>query len=106
MALTRDFKETIARRMRRDPRFAVALLDEAAAAFLSGEPDLARQLLRELVNATAGFEKLASITGTPSKSLHRMLSPRGNPAMDNVASIFDALRRHLHLRVTRRVMVR
>lgn len=105
MALTRDFKETVTARMRRDPRFAVALLDEAVTAFLCGEPDLARQVLRELVNATVGFERLASVTGTPSKSLHRMLSPRGNPGMDNVAAIFDALRRHLRLRVPRRVMV-
>lgn len=105
MALARDFKESVALRMRRDPRFAVALLDEAVTAFLTGEPDLARQVLRELVNATIGFEKLASVTGTPSKSLHRMLSPRGNPGMDNVAAILDALRRHLRVQVVARVMV-
>lgn len=105
MALSRDFKETILARMRRDPRFSAALLDEAVTAFLTGEPDLARQVLRELVHATVGFEKLASATGTPSKSLHRMLSPRGNPGMDKVAAIFDALRRHLRVRPARRVMV-
>ena len=95
MALSRDFKETIAARARRDPRFAVALLDEAATVFLNGEPDVARLVLRELVNATVGFERLSRLTDTPSKSLHRMLSATGNPNMDNLAAIFDALRQQL-----------
>jgi hypothetical protein len=38
MGLTRDFKETNLERVRRDPDFANALLDEAATAFLNGEP--------------------------------------------------------------------
>jgi hypothetical protein len=35
------------------------------------------------------------VTATPSKSLHRMLSPKGNPSMDNLAAIFDAIRKCL-----------
>lgn len=48
MALTRDFKQTISERARRDPRFATALLDEAATLFLNGEPTHARLILRDL----------------------------------------------------------
>ena len=48
-----------------------------------------------LVNATIGFERLAEVTETPSKSLHRMLSPRGNPSMDNLSAIFEAVRHWL-----------
>jgi DNA-binding phage protein len=95
MALTRDFKQTIAARARRDPAFAKALLSEAATLFLHGEPETARLTLRELVNATLGFEALATLADMPSKSLHRMLSERGNPSMDNLAAIFDAMRHHL-----------
>ena len=95
MALTRDFKKTVVARVERDPAFAKALLDEAATLFLSGEPETARLILRDLVNATLGFEQLAKLTDTPSKSLHRMLSPKGNPSMDNLAAIFGALRKHL-----------
>jgi DNA-binding phage protein len=105
MALTRDFKETIAERLRRDPAFAKALLDEAATLFLNGEPDAARVALRELVNATLGFEKLASLTRMPSKSLHRMLSPKGNPSMDNLAAIFDAIRHRLKVDLRARSVV-
>jgi DNA-binding phage protein len=92
MTLTRDFKQTVVERVKRDPAFANALLDEAATLFLSGEPDAARLILRDLVNATVGFEHLAELTHKPSKSLHRMLSPKGNPSMDNLAAIFSAIR--------------
>src|SRR3989304_9274741 len=95
MALTRNFKQTVIERVERDPQFAKALLDEAATLFLSGEPETARLILRDLVNATIGFEQLAEMTEKPSKSLHRMLSPRGNPSMDNLAAIFGAVRHWL-----------
>jgi len=95
MALTRSFKQTVVERVERDPEFAKALLDEAATLFLSGEPETARLILRDLVNATLGFEQLASLTHKPSKSLHRMLSPKGNPSMDNLAAIFVAVRANL-----------
>ena len=95
MALTRDFKRTVVERVRRDPAFARALLDEAATLFLNGEPDMARLILRDLVNATIGFEALAVETAMPSKSLHRMLSKTGNPSMNNLAAIFDVVRKRL-----------
>jgi DNA-binding phage protein len=97
MALTRDFKQTVVERVARDPAFAKAMLDEAATLFLNGEPELARIILRDLVNATVGFEELAELTEKPSKSLHRMLSPNGNPSMDNLAAIFGAVSSRLNV---------
>src|SRR5436309_1179391 len=99
MALTRDFKQTVIERVKKDPAFAKALLDEAATLFLNGEPDTARLILRDLVNASVGFEALAAETNRPSKSLHRMLSEKGNPSMDNLAIIFGALRKRLGVRL-------
>ncbi len=95
MALTRNFKQTVIERVERDPQFAKALLDEAATLFLSGEPETARLILRDLFIASIGFEQLAEVTEKPSKSLHRMLSPRGNPSMGNLAAIFGAVRHWL-----------
>ncbi|CAG9932440.1 DNA-binding protein [Candidatus Nitrotoga arctica] len=95
MALTRDFKQTVIERVERDPEFAKALLDEAATLFLSDEPETARLILSDLVNATVRFEQLGVLTDKPSKSLHRMLSPKGNPSMDNLAAIFGAIRARL-----------
>ena len=99
MALTRDFKQTVVERAQRDPAFGKALLDEAATLFLNGEPDTARLILRDLVNATVGFEGLAAATAKPSKSLHRMLSENGNPSMDNLAAIFGAVRKNLGVKI-------
>lgn len=95
MTLTRDFKETVIKRVQDEPEFAAALLDEAASLFLNGEPETARLILRDLVNATVGFEKLADETSRPSKSLHRMLSAKGNPTMENLNAIFNVLRQRL-----------
>jgi DNA-binding phage protein len=89
VALTQDFKQTVVDRVRRDPEFAKALLDEAATLFLNGEADTARLVLRDLVNATVGFEALAAETAKSPKSLHRMLSKNGNPTMDNLAAILS-----------------
>jgi DNA-binding phage protein len=104
MALTRDFKQTITERIRRDPEFAKALLDEAATMFLNGEPDLARLILRDLVNATMGFERLATETAKPAKSLHRMLSKTGNPTMDNLAAILGVVRKALGVEIQARTV--
>lgn len=104
MTLTRDFKQTVSERVERDPAFAKALLDEAATLFLDGEPDAACLILRDLVNATVGFEALAEITHKPSKSLHRMLSERGNPSMDNLAAIFGAIKNRLGVNFDVRVV--
>lgn len=99
MTLTRSFKQTIAERAHRDPAFAEAMLDEAASLFLNGEPETARMILRDLVNATVGFDRLAAATDKNSKSLHRMLSPTGNPNMDNLAAIFSAMRKALKVKL-------
>lgn len=99
MALTRDFKQTIQARAEREPAFARALLDEAVTLFLEGEPETARLILRDLVNATVGFERLAADLSLPSKSVHRMLSPSGNPTMENLSAIFGALGKGLKVKV-------
>ena len=100
MTLTRDFKQTVVERVERDPDFAKALLDEAATLFLSGEPDAARLILRDLVNATVGFENLAELTHKPSKSLHRMLGPRGNPSTANFFEIVRVLQKRTRVKLS------
>ena len=97
MAITRDYKDTINERVASEPAFTAALLDEAITLFLNGEPEVARLVLRDLVNATVGFEQLALEVDKPSKSLHRMLSARGNPTMDNLTKIIGILRNNLGL---------
>lgn len=104
MALTRDFRVTIVARARRDHRFCEALLTEAINEYLLGETAVGRSVLRDLVNATVGFERLAIEVGKPSKSLHRMLGSRGNPSSENFFQIVKAIQHHLQVKL--RVTVR
>ncbi|HLW74846.1 MAG TPA: transcriptional regulator [Gammaproteobacteria bacterium] len=102
MALTQDFKETVLKRVQRDIRFRQALFTEAINAYLTGDTDTGKAMLRDLVNATIGFEGLAAEVKKPSKSLHRMLAPRGNPNTENFFGIVRALQKktRVRLRVT------
>ena len=105
MALTRDFKETVGARVRNDPAFAQALLDEAITLFVNGEPESAKLILRDLVNATVGFEALAEEIRKPAKSLHRMLSKSGNPTMSNISAVFAAITRTLKVEVHTQIVM-
>ncbi len=66
MPLTRDFKETIRDRAARDPKFRKELLREALEAMLSGEIAVAKTVLRDYINATVGFARLAKATRIPN----------------------------------------
>lgn len=91
MALTRDFRATVGNRAKRDRMFRVALLTEALDGLLAGDVAAGKAILRDYVNATVGFETLAKATGTPAKSLHRMLGRAGNPRLEHFAAIVAAL---------------
>lgn len=51
MALTRDYKDTVVARIKRDPKFARALYAEAVGALLEGETAEGLSMLRDLVRA-------------------------------------------------------
>jgi len=87
MPLTRDFKETIQARARRDEAFRKALLTEAVDAMLSGDVETGKTVLRDYINATVGFDALAAVTKKSPKSLMRMLGPNGNPQARNLFKI-------------------
>jgi hypothetical protein len=87
MALTRNFKETILARVKRDPGFRKALLREGIENFLSGDVETGKIILRDFINATVGFTKLSDVTHRSAKSLMRMLGPSGNPQARNLFEI-------------------
>lgn len=93
MALTRDFKETVKARAERDAKFRAALLTEAVEQMLSGDVETGKAVLRDYINATVGFERLARETGTPAKSLMRMFGPNGNPRADNLFAVISRLQK-------------
>jgi DNA-binding phage protein len=91
MALTRAFKDTVMARVQRDERYGQALLQAALRECVDGDPSAGKALLRDLVNATIGFEELGRRLEIPSKSLHRMLSARGNPSSDSFLRILGVV---------------
>src|SRR5579863_3375049 len=93
MVLTRDFKETIRARVKRDPGFREALLREGIENFLAGDIETGKIILRDFINATIGFTKLSDVTRRSAKSLMRMLGPKGNPQARNLFEIVAYLQR-------------
>ena len=93
MPLTRDFKQTVMERARRDPAFREGLLAEAMECFLAGDVGAGKIILREYINATIGFKELARATGKKDTSLMRMLGPKGNPAASNLFAVVAQLQR-------------
>jgi len=75
MSITRDYKDTINELVNNDPVFIAVLFDETLTLFLNGEPDVARLVLRDLVNASPGFEVLASEMERPSKACTECFPP-------------------------------
>jgi DNA-binding phage protein len=99
MPLTRSFKETVKARVERDPKFRAALLTEAVEQMLSGDLDTGKAVLRDYINATVGFDRLARETGTPAKSLMRMFGPKGNPRADNLFAVLGRLQKATRVRL-------
>jgi DNA-binding phage protein len=91
MALTRDYKETVMARIKRDRKFARALYAEAISALLAGETAEGLSMLRDLVHAEITFMELARQTGLGEKTLHRMLNRDGNPTARNLGVIVRSI---------------
>lgn len=93
MALTRDFRESVQARVRRDSAFRQGLLGDAIESLLAGDVALGKELLRDYINATVGFPKLAAHTKIHAKTLHQMFGPAGNPTARNLFEIVAYLQR-------------
>jgi DNA-binding phage protein len=93
MALTRDFRDTIRERAQREPAFRQNLLREGLQLINNGDFATGRGILRNYINATIGFTKLARKTKISSPSLQRMFGPKGNPSAANLFGIIAALQK-------------
>ena len=98
MALTRDYKQTVLARIKRDREFAKALFAEALSSLLDGETGEGLSILRDLVHAEITFKELSRQTGLGEKTLHRMLTPKGNPTARNLGSIIKRIGQDLGIR--------
>ena len=99
MPVTRAFRITIMERASRDARFRRRLLIEAVNQLLNGDLAAGKAMLRDYINATISFERLARQVKKSSKSLHRMLGPQGNPTAENLFGIIKVLQAHERLQL-------
>ena len=101
MTLTRNFRDTIKARAKQDVEFRKEMLTEAVNLIISGEIDIGKAHLRDYINATVSFSMVADALGKNSKSIQRMLSPKGNPTMENLIKLLRVLQDQegVHLRV-------
>jgi len=67
-------------------------------ALLDGETAEALSMLRDLVHAEITFKELARQTGLGEKTLHRMLSQRGNPTARHLGVIIKSIAEDLGIR--------
>jgi len=93
-----SFAVLVQQHVKRDAKFAEALLREGIDAMLSGDVDTGKTILRNYIKATIGFEKLGAATGAPPKSLIRMFGPRGNPQARNLFGVIGYLQKHAGVR--------
>lgn len=93
MALTKDFRDTIRERAQADPTFRQELLREGLALCYAGDFQTGRGILRNYINATIGFPRLARATKISSPSLQRMFGPKGNPSAQNLFGVLAALQK-------------
>ncbi len=99
MALTREYRETVVERLKKDRAFTAAVFSEAISAFIEGDKATTLSILRDLVHAHISFKVLAEQTGFDEKGLHRMLSRRGNPTTQNLSTLLHTIEKDLNLRL-------
>ncbi len=72
----------------KDPRACFEYLN---AALEDGDEKTLLLVLRDLAEAQGGFSRLAKLSKIHRVTLHRILSQRGNPKLQNLVAIMQAL---------------
>ena len=84
-----SYDQMINRKLRDDRRFASEYLK--AALEDTDEPKVLLIALRRITEARGGFAKIARAAGIERESLHRALSPRGNPRLSTLVAVTKAI---------------
>jgi len=84
----RTFDDLIAESFRKDPGYAVELLNDILEDGDHGELLI---MLRQMSKAFGGVHEIAKQANLNSKTLYRTLSPKGNPQVSTLAAILRAM---------------
>ena len=94
MPLTRDFRETVQERARREPEFREMLLTSGVQCLLNGEVNVAKVVLRDYIETTMGYEKLGKLTGTTPESLACMFGKKGTASASDLLKVISCIQQH------------
>ena len=94
MPLTRDFRETVRARARREPEFREMLLASSVRCLLGGEVSVAAIILRDYIETTISYEKLGALTGTPPDSLAVMFKNADTATEADLLKVVRCMQRH------------
>ena len=94
MKLTRSFHETVIARLRQDAEYREESLKVTIECLTDGETNVVKTMLRDYIEATIGFEKLASLIGKSPDSLKQMLHPDCDTGADDLFEIIGHIRKH------------
>jgi probable addiction module antidote protein len=83
----REFTEVIKEDLK-DPAFAASYLNEALN---SGDKGIFLLALRDVIDARGTIKGFAEKADIPRPSIYRMLSEEGNPTMETITAIFEAI---------------
>ena len=95
--LTKDYREYLLDRFRKDPEEAAGYLNEAIR---DGHLGTFLIALKDVIDADVGMSALAEMTELHRVSLYKMLSGNGNPTIKSLEAVLDAI--GLELRVARK----
>jgi len=94
MASTRDSKNNLAKQIKNDPKSREEMIWGGLLLIFSGKPggvEEGKIAIRNYIKATIGFSALSKRISIPKESIMRMLSPTGNPTLDNLDKIIQSL---------------
>jgi DNA-binding phage protein len=94
MALTRTIRETVKARIQADDGFRHALFSHAMEVMLADDMATAKSVLKDYIDATIGFDDLATESGLSVRHLKRMFQPSGNPRAGEMFRVIGILQRH------------
>ena len=80
--------QTVIESLQKNKELALVYLNEVLQ---DGNQEECLLALRRVAEATGGISKVAKDASIHEKSLHRALSPRGNPTLKNLRAICQAL---------------
>jgi len=94
-----DYQSTLIKRLK-DHDYAVEYLNTAIQEGSKGDPEskkLFLQALRNVAEAQGSLSDIAKRARVRRESLYRILSKRGNPELNSLASLLSAMGFRLHI---------